>query len=119
MILDSSVILQVLLGQKQASDCRKKIDWKHAAIPTLCVFEIYKKLRTKLTEDECLEAMSPIRSLPLLDLPELVALTAADLSIEYRLGMADAIVLAHARVRNQILLTLDYDFAGIPGVIRP
>lgn len=117
MILDSSVILQILLDQGLADKCKKAIDRKATLVPTLCLYEVYKKLRSKLTEDECLEALSPLHDLPKLELTETVALTAADLAIEFKLGMADAIVLAHARIKNTPLLTLDNDFRSIPGVI--
>lgn len=116
MILDSSALLQVLLNQSLSKKCKAAIDWKTARIPTLCIYEVYKKLRTKLTEDECLDAMSPLHSIPKLELTETVALTAADLAIEFNLGMADAIVLAHARIKKSVVLTLDNDFLNIPGV---
>ena len=117
MILDSSVILQVLLGQPLAHPCREKIDFSKAMIPTLCIFEVYRKLRTKLTEEEALSAMSAFHKVEKIELTEAVALTAADLSVEYKLAMADAIVLAHAQIKRVPLLTLDNDFSSIPGVI--
>jgi predicted nucleic acid-binding protein len=117
MILDSSVLLQILLAQKLAKKCEAAIDWKTSAIPTLCLYEIYKKLRSKLTEDECMEAMSPLHVLPKLELTETVALTASDLSLEFKLGMADAIVLAHARIQRKTLITMDNDFVSIAGVL--
>lgn len=117
MILDSSVLLQILLNQNLSKKCKEAVDWKTAAIPTLCIYEIYKKLRSKLTEDECLDAMSPFHDILKLELTETVALTAADLSIEFNLAMADAIVLAHARIKKTTLLTLDNDFVEIPGAV--
>ena len=45
-----------------------------------------------------------------------LALTAADLSLEFKLPMADAIVLATGRLYDAEVITSDGDFDGIPGV---
>ena len=45
-----------------------------------------------------------------------IALTAADLSLEYGLAMADAMILATARMYRAELVTSDRDFESIPGV---
>jgi predicted nucleic acid-binding protein len=45
-----------------------------------------------------------------------LALTAADLSLEHGLAMADAIVLATARKFRAELVTSDGDFQGLAGV---
>ncbi len=58
--------------------------------------------------------MQKTRVVPLSD--EL-ALVAADLSLEHKLPMADAIVLATARLHNAEVVTSDADFEGLPGVI--
>jgi predicted nucleic acid-binding protein len=50
------------------------------------------------------------------DLDAPLALVAARLSIEYRLPMADSVILATARSQAAILWTQDADFKGIPGV---
>jgi toxin FitB len=49
------------------------------------------------------------------DLTQEVALSAADLSIAHKLPMADSFVLAHAQRASATLVTLDDDFAGLPG----
>ena len=45
-----------------------------------------------------------------------LALTAADLSLEYRIAMADAMILATARLHRAELVTSDRDFEAIAGV---
>ena len=55
-------------------------------------------------------------SVPRGPLTEEIALTAADLSLELGLAMADAIVLATARLASAGLVTSDGDFASISGV---
>ena len=46
----------------------------------------------------------------------LVAIAAADLSLEHGLATADAIILATARLQPCGLITADTDFRGLPGV---
>jgi predicted nucleic acid-binding protein len=45
-----------------------------------------------------------------------VALSAAKISIELKLPMADSIILATARVHEAVVWTQDEDFDGIEGV---
>lgn len=49
------------------------------------------------------------------DLTPEIALIAADLSLERKLPMADAVILATARLHEAEVVTSDADFAGIPG----
>ena len=50
-----------------------------------------------------------------IDLDAGLALVAAKLSVELRLPMADAVILATARRFGALLWTQDADFEGIPG----
>jgi predicted nucleic acid-binding protein len=49
------------------------------------------------------------------ELDQYLALTAADVSIEHGLAMADAIVYATAGAKGADLVTADSDFEGLPG----
>jgi predicted nucleic acid-binding protein len=46
-----------------------------------------------------------------------VALTAADLSLEHRLAMADSLIYATAVLHQVEVVTSDPDFLGLPRVI--
>jgi predicted nucleic acid-binding protein len=50
------------------------------------------------------------------DLNARIALSAARISLESKLPMADSIVLATARAYGAVLWTQDADFKGLPGV---
>jgi toxin FitB len=58
-----------------------------------------------------------MRKTSIIPLTEEVALVGADLSLEHKLAMADAIVLATARLHDAEVITSDADFSGIPGAI--
>mgnify|MGYP001156268641 CR=1 FL=1 len=49
-------------------------------------------------------------------LSEQLAMEAAEVSLEHKLAMADAIVYATAQMLEATLVTSDEDFADLPGV---
>jgi predicted nucleic acid-binding protein len=116
LVVDTSVWLAILLSQPLKTVSLKEIKSKKAYIPSLCFYECFKKLRSKCSDHESIEAVSVLYQYPQLELTPEIALAAADLSIEYGLGMADSFILAHARAIDADLLTLDNDFASIPRV---
>lgn len=78
------------------------------------MFEVYKKLKQKTSEDVALEAMATFSQYEVLVLDREVSMLGGDLAISYSLPMADALVLAHAVHLDDVLLTLDNDFADLP-----
>ena len=116
VLLDSSFLLEVLLRQPLHAKCEKLLADSKAHVSVLSHFECYKKLRSRLSDGDALEAMAPLEAYALVPVTREIALTAADLSIEHGLGMADSLVLASAHELSATLVTLDNDFAKVPGV---
>ncbi|MGZ3709608.1 MAG: PIN domain-containing protein [Bdellovibrionota bacterium] len=112
--MDSSVWLEIFLEGKLREISRKSIG-RDAVVSTVTYFEVYRKLKQRFSESRALEAMGALSPYRQLDVTQDIALSAADLSIEYGLGMADSLVLAQARYLGVPLLTLDNDFSKIPG----
>ena len=84
--------------------------------PTVVFYEVYKWTKRERTEEEALVAISQLQKTRVIELTETIALTAADLGLEHRLGMADSIVYATALLHRATLFTSDRDFASLPGV---
>jgi predicted nucleic acid-binding protein len=84
--------------------------------PTIVLYEVYKLVKRERTEEEALLAVAQIQKTRLVPLSESLALAAADMSLEFRLAMADAIVYATARAEDVELVTGDKDLRGLPGV---
>lgn len=84
--------------------------------PTIVLYEVYKRLKRERGEDLALFATEQIRATRVIPLTESVALLAADLSLEHRLAMADAIVYATAQDQDAKLVTSDADFQNLPAV---
>jgi predicted nucleic acid-binding protein len=85
-------------------------------VPTVCVYEVFRRLLTQRGEEDALQAVG-IMSLGIIaDLTQEIAVNAALISSEFKIAMADSIILATARVYNAILWTQDADFEGLDGV---
>lgn len=85
--------------------------------PTIVLYEVYRKIRKNRTEEDALLAVSLMNRTSITDLTESVALSAADLSIEYGLPAADSIVYATALEANCQVVTSDNHFKGLPHVL--
>ena len=84
--------------------------------PVIVLYEVYKRLKRDLSEDDAIVAVSAMQRTRIVPIDQELALTAADLSLEHSLAMADAIVLATARRFRAELVTSDRDFEGLPNV---
>jgi toxin FitB len=115
-VLDSSVWIEILNRGSLAQTCIKELQAAtRVYVPTLVIFEVYKKILASVSEDRALSAIAMLSQHEVVDLTRDISLTAADLSVQHGLGMADSLVLAHARQVEALLLTLDNDFSDIPG----
>ncbi|MBI2646755.1 MAG: type II toxin-antitoxin system VapC family toxin [Deltaproteobacteria bacterium] len=85
-------------------------------VPTIVIFEVYRKIKQLVSAEEGLIATAFLSSFDSIELTREIALSAADLSSEHHLGMADSFILATAQHHNALLITLDHDFIKIPGV---
>ena len=83
--------------------------------PTIVIFEVYRVIRRQRPEETAIAAVAQMQKTQVVDLDQFLALTAADLSIEHSLAMADAIVYATARHHGVQVVTTDTDFQGLPG----
>lgn len=84
--------------------------------PVIVLYEVYKRLKRELSEDDAVVAVSAMQRTRIVPITSELALTAADLSLEHGLAMADALILATARLYRAELVTSDSDFEQIPGV---
>lgn len=117
MLLDSSVWIEILGSGPLAELSKKELRTASSVVvPTVVLFEVYKKIVSSVGEDQALSAAALLSQHVLVDLTQEVALTAADLSLQHKLGMADSLVLAHAHHAGAVLVTLDNDFSELLGV---
>ena len=85
-------------------------------VPTLSLYEVFKRVIQQRGEDQALQAVALMQQGQVVDLTAPIALAAAKASIQHRLPMADSIMLATARSWNAVLWSQDSDFEKIAGV---
>lgn len=85
-------------------------------VPTVCIYEVFKRLSNLVSEDEALRAVGVMSLGQVVELNRQLALNAAKISREYKLALADSIILATARHHNATLWTQDEHFKDMDDV---
>jgi predicted nucleic acid-binding protein len=85
-------------------------------VPTISIYEVFKRVLQQVGENKALEATALMMQGEVVDLDASLSLSAAKLSHEVKIPMADSIMLATARSRDAVLWTQDADFSSIPDV---
>lgn len=117
IVVDSSGWLQFLTDGPLADEYAARLRQPAAVLtPTIIIYEVYKHAQRLRGDQGALDAVAAMQKTRVIELNTELALVAADLSIEHKLPMADAIILATARLHEAEVVTSDADFEGIPGV---
>jgi toxin FitB len=85
-------------------------------VPTMSLYEVFKRVLQQRDEGLALRAVAIMQQGAVADLTAHIALSAAKLSADRRLPMADSVMLATAMAHDAMLWTQDGDFEGMPGV---
>jgi toxin FitB len=116
-VVDSSGWIEFLGGGANAEFFAKAVsDTAHLVVPTISVFEVCRWMRRELGERRALDAMALMQQGSIVELDATLAMSAARLSLELKLPMADSIILATTRANNATLWTQDDDFEGLDDV---
>lgn len=116
-VVDSSGWLEYFAGGKNAGAFAPPIeDTAQLLVPTLCLFEVFKRVLQQRGEPKALQAAALMHQGRIVDLDVPLALAAARLSAQERLPLADSVILATARAFNATLWSQDTDFKGMKGV---
>jgi predicted nucleic acid-binding protein len=116
-VVDSSAWLEYFANGQNASFFARPIEeTDELLVPSLTIYEVFKRVLQQREEGDALRAVAVMQQGSVVDLDARLALSAARVSLETRMPMADSIVLATARLHGATLWTQDADFDGIPGV---
>ena len=85
-------------------------------VPTICLLEVFKRMCREKGEDAALDVVSQMRQGLVVDLDADLALEAGRLGIEFKLPLADSVILATAYLHGATLWTQDEHFDGMDGV---
>lgn len=85
-------------------------------VPTICLLEVFKRVLQQRDENAALQAMAAMYQGKVVDLDASLAISAAKISVDMNLPLADGVILATALASNATVWTQDADFKNITGV---
>ena len=116
-VVDSSGWLEYFAAGPNASFFAPAIEkTRDLIVPSLSLYEVFKRVLQQRSENDALQAVAVMQQGRVVDLDASIALSAARLSIDHQLPMADSVILATARAFGATLWTQDADFDGMPRV---
>ena len=117
ILVDSSGWIEYFTDGPLADDFAPYLErLEEVVTPTIVIFEVFRVIRRQRSEEQAMEAVAQMQKTSVVDLDQTLALSAADISIEHGLAMADAVVYATARVKGVQTVTADADFKGLRDV---
>ena len=85
-------------------------------VPTICILEVFKRVLQQRGEDAALQAVALMQQGNVVDLGVGCAMTAAKIGHELKLPLADAVIVATARIHKAVIWTQDSDLKDVEGV---
>lgn len=116
-VIDSSAWLEYFADGPNAGFFAEAIEAPELQlVPVITLYEVFKRLSAMRGESAALQAIALMQQGTVVDVSVSISLSAARLSLQQRLPMADSIILATARNYGAELWTQDVDFAAFEGV---
>ena len=78
-------------------------------MPSIILYEVYKILKREVGEEKALLATGYMKNATVIPFDDTLALVAADIALEEKLAMADAIIVAISQVHNCRIISSDAD----------
>ena len=116
-VVDSTAWLEYLADGPNAEHFSEPlIDIDNLIVPAICMYEVFKAVSRQRGEDAALQALALMKQGTTVHLTDDLALQAAKISLEYKIPMADSIILATARAHEAVLWTQNQDFQDMENV---
>ncbi|GAB4408244.1 MAG: hypothetical protein Fur0044_01490 [Anaerolineae bacterium] len=116
-VVDSSGWLEYLADTPNAEFFAPAIeDIEKLVVPVITLYEIFKRVYQQRGEDDALKAVALMMQGRVIDLDAGLALSAAKLSQDLSIPLADSLILATARAYQATLWTQDEHFKDIAEV---
>ncbi|MEN6297954.1 MAG: type II toxin-antitoxin system VapC family toxin [Rectinema sp.] len=116
-IVDSSCWLEFFAGSLVGDEVGPIIeDTKNLLVPSITIYEVFKKLFLELDEDKALFAIAHMKQGTVINLDTDGAIYAAKIGKENTLSMADSIIYAVTQKYDAVLWTQDKHFKDLPSV---
>jgi len=116
-LVDSSGWLEYFSDGKNADFFTSAIeDTNNLIVSTINIYEVFKKVLLEKDENAALQVIAIMQQAEVKDITSQISLSAARLSYEHTLPMADSLILATARASKAVLWTQDSDFEEFSNV---
>lgn len=116
-LVDSCGWLEYFAGAANADFFAPVIeDLPQLIVPTLCLFEVFKRVLQQTGQGDALRAIGVMRQARCVDLTDSLALGAAQVSVDLKLSLADSIIFHTAQQHGALLWTQDAHFEGLGGI---
>ena len=116
-VVDSSCWLEYLMDTETGAAVAATIESPgELIVPTITLYEIYKKLLAEKGEEYALDVVSYMRTGIVIELDAGLSLSAAQISRKYKLPMADSIIYATSLYHSAVIFSCDKHFQDIPDV---
>ncbi len=118
IIVDSCGWLEYFIDGSLAGEYEKYLKKPDELLtPTIVLYEVYKKVKAEKGEKNALLIVAQMGNTEVVSLTDSLALSAADISLKYKIPMADSIIKATADSRNCDIVTSDSHLKDLPNVI--
>lgn len=116
-VIDSSGWLEYFAEGKNADFFVPPIlELENVIVPVICIYEVFKVIVREKNKSAALLAVAVMQQAEIIDINQDIALSAAELSLQKKIPIADSFIYTIARKRNAILWTQDSDFKELPEV---
>ncbi len=116
-IVDSSCWLEYFAGSRVGDEVSSVIeDTDHLLVPSIIVYEVFKKLILELDEDKAIYAVAHMKQGHIVNLDTDLAIYAAKIGKDNKLAMADSIIYAITKKYNALLWTQDKHFKDLKSI---
>jgi len=116
-VVDSSGWLEYFAGSLRARHFEEAIlQTELLIIPVICLYEVFKVVNRQRSETDALQAVAAMQQGQVVPLTSELALSGAELSLQYSLPMVDSLIMATAQSVGAEVWTQDSDFEGLPHV---
>ena len=110
IIVDSCGWLEWFTDGRLADQYREYLaDSDNILMPAIILYEVYKILKREVGEEKALLAAGYMKGYPVIPLDDTLALAAADIALQEKLAMADAVIVATSRAHNCRIISSDAD----------
>ena len=116
-IVDSSGWLEYFIDGKNADFFSPAIeDTDNLLVSVINIYEVFKRILTSQGVEIAEMRIADLLKGRVIDLTASISLSAASISEELKIPIADSLILATAYAYNAVLWSQDEHFKGLPGV---